>query len=161
MLGAAWNLYLVEREPRDFERTDELLLLSSAIESLCDLGQGASDGSERRWARITERLGLWRDLRASYDQRELEDAKQLVRDIRNISAHGSDSVLVNLGYPRKKRRALPGGREVSGHELALARAAAALPVLRHAVRGVAARSADELVDRDFDDAWFTRQFDPP
>ncbi len=37
-----------------------------------------------------------------YGQRELNEAKQLTRDLRTITQHGSDDILVNLGYPPKR-----------------------------------------------------------
>jgi hypothetical protein len=158
VLSAASSLHLAEREPRELQRTDELLMLSAAIEAICDIGEGTSAGGERRWARVTERYGIWRELRGPYSQNEIEQAKQLSRDLRNIAAHGADDVLVNLGYPPHLPRRLPGGREVRGSDLALARAVTALPVVRHAVRAAIARLAHESIDNDWDDAWFRKQF---
>lgn len=161
VLAAAWALYLIEREPSDLERSDVLLLLAGAIQALCDLGNGPIKASSNRWGRLTERFGVWRELDGAYDQRELRDAKQLGKDIRNIAAHGADSVLVNLDYPRTAKREFPDGRTIDGGDLALARAAAAIPILLHAVRSAASKVARELIAREFDDVWFASQFDPP
>lgn len=151
--SAAWALNVAERDPNDLERTDELLHLVGAVEALCDTGQ-AEGGSAKRWARLTERCGVWRDLRPFYDQKELEELKRLTLDLRNITAHGSDDVLVNLGYPAESVRPMKGDRVLTGEQLALARASAASPVLRHAVRQVTVRLAREVLARDFDDAWY-------
>jgi hypothetical protein len=93
-------------------------------------------------------------LRGTYQQHEIEEAKGLANDLRNIAAHGSDDVLVNLGYPASAVRVLPGGRRRSGAELGLARAAAAEPVLRHAVRDATHRLAIEAIANEWDDNWF-------
>jgi hypothetical protein len=151
--SAAWALNIAERDPNDLERTDELLHLAVAVEALCDTGE-AEGGGAKRWARLTERYGVWRELRRFYEQKELEELKDLTQDLRNITAHGSDDVLVNLGYPEASIRPMMGDRELTGQQLAVARAAAAKPVLRHAVREVTARLAREVVDRDFDDDWY-------
>jgi hypothetical protein len=114
----------------------------------------AEGGGAKRWARLTERYGVWRQLRRFYEQKELEELKELTQDLRNITAHGSDDVLVNLGYPEASIRPMMGDRELTGQQLAVARAAAAKPVLRHAVREVTLRLAREVVDRNFDDDWY-------
>lgn len=151
--SSAWALNIAERDPNDLERTDELLHLVAAVEALCDTGQ-AEGGGGGRWARLTERYGVWRELRSSYDQKELEELKRLTHDLRNIAAHGSDDVVVNLGYPAASVRPMKGDRELTGEQLALARTSAATPVLRYAVREVALRLAHGVLERGFDDAWY-------
>jgi hypothetical protein len=152
--SAAWSLYLAERQPNDLELTDELVHLRAAIEAICDTGDGTAASADVRWARITERWGVWREMRAFYGQGELEDAKHLARDLRNIAQHGSDDVLVNLGYPPKRIRSLAGDRKLTGEQLGLARAAATVPVLRQAVRDVATRLVAEGRANGWDDEWF-------
>jgi len=97
--SAAWALHLAERAPADQERTDALVHLRSAIEAICDTATGPTGDGDRRWARITERFGVWKAMGGVYGQRELKEAKQLAHDLRNITQHGSDDILVNLGYP--------------------------------------------------------------
>lgn len=159
--SAAWALHLAEREPNDQERTDSLVHLRSAIEAICDTGTGPTGASERRWARITERFGIWKDMRGVYGQRELEDAKQLARDLRNITQHGSDDILVNLGYPPEAIRPMQDGRSLTGEQLGLARAAAAHPVLHRAVREVVSRLALDGITDGWDDERFRQRFEPP
>jgi hypothetical protein len=161
ILGCAWALYLVEAKPGEVQPADQLLLLSGAIEALCDLGEGP-DGSDasKRWTRVLERSGVRRELGRRYQQDELKDAAALARDIRNIAAHGSDSVLVNLDYPPSASRQFRGGREVAGRDLALARGLSAKAILLFAVRSVAEHLSEELVKRDFDDDWFRAQLLP-
>lgn len=151
--SAAWSLHVAEREPNDLERTDQLLHLVRAIQALCDTGQ-PDDAASKRWAGLTERLGVWRGLRASYEQKELEEVKRLAHNLRDLAAHSSDDVLVNLGYPAAASRELTRQRLLTGDQLALARSVAAVPVLRHAVREVTLQLAKDAIDHDFDEAWW-------
>ncbi len=158
--SAAWSLYVSERSPSDLERTDKLLYLAAAIESICDTG--AEPGGQRdRWRRLSDRYGVWKDLAHHYSQLELKEAKLLASDIRNITAHGSDDVLVNLGYPPEATRPMPRGRTLTGERLALARAAAVLPILRVAVRTVIEKVAEEGAEHAWSDDWFTDLFRTP
>lgn len=115
-IAAAACLYTLNRRPTDLHRTDALLHLEAAVEAICDTDDTDLEGG-RRWAAITDRLGVWRGLKG-YTSRELNEAKRLSRDLRNIAAHGSDQVLLNLGYPRDLARPLKDGRIRSGQELA-------------------------------------------
>lgn len=158
--SAAWALYVSERNPADLERTDKLLYLSAAIESICDIGADP-ENPDNRWGRLSERYGVWKDLTHHYSQLELKEAKRLASDIRNITAHGSDDVLVNLGYPPEATRPMPRGRTLTGEQLALARAAAVLPILGVAVRGVIEKVAEEGSEHEWSDDWFTGLFKGP
>jgi hypothetical protein len=157
--SAAWALHLAERQPNDLERTDEVVHLRGAIEALCDAGRGPDDkDAEKRWGRITKRFGVWDAMTGLYGRRELKDAQQLARDLRNITQHGSDDILVNLGYPTGALRRVQGGRTLTSEELGLARAAAALPVLREAVRTVIRRLAITGIADGWDDERFSQEF---
>lgn len=157
-LSAGWSLYLAERAPADLERTDRLMLVSAAIDALCDIGEGPTGEGANRWARFSERHGIWRDMRDAYMQEEIEEAKTLVRDLRNVATHGSDDTLVNLGYPPEQLRKLMGNRERTGQELSLAEAAAAFPVMATAAHMAARRIASQGVKSDWDDDVFRANF---
>jgi len=159
-LSAAWSLYLAERIPADFERTDRVMLVSAAIDSLCDLGQGPTEEAGVRWARFTERHGIWREMRGAYLQGEIEEAKVLARDLRNVATHGSDDILLNLGYPPEQTRVLRGGRKRTGHELSVAEAAVAFPVLATAVHSAARRVAFQGIESGWDENVFRDNFAP-
>jgi hypothetical protein len=160
-LSAAWSLYVAERVPADLERTDRLMLVSAAIDALCDLGQGPTREAGNRWARFTERHGIWRELRGIYLQEEIEEAKDLARDLRNIATHGSDDTLLNLGYPPDQVRPLRGAARRTGHELSLAEAAISLPVIATAVRRSARLVALQGIESDWDDRVFRENFAQP
>jgi hypothetical protein len=156
-LSAAWSLYIAESTPVDLERTDRLLHISAAIEALCDLGQGPTTKGPERWEIVTARHGIWDEMKDAYLPSEIRQAKTLVRDLRNIAAHGSDDVLLNLGYPAGQRRRLRG-KTRAGHELALAQAAAAYPILAMAAQLVARRIALEGIESGWSDDRFRENF---
>jgi hypothetical protein len=161
VLSGAWQLHIAERQPADIERTDELVHLHTAIDALCDLGLGPVDHDARkRWNAITKRFGVWEELRNVYRSEELEQAQQLGRDLRNITQHGSDDVLVNLGYPKGAKRQVHSKRELSGDRLGLARASFTLPVLRHDVRTVARHLALDGIENGWADDRFAGFFHP-
>jgi hypothetical protein len=119
------------------------------------------DRPRNRWGRVTERYGIWRELRGVYGQRELNEAQRLTRDLRNLAAHSADAVLANLGYPTSATRPMGGSRVVSGEELALARAATALPVLAGAVHETTVRLLRGAIANSWEDAWYDAQFARP
>jgi hypothetical protein len=161
VLSGAWQLHLAERQPVEIQRTDELVHLHTAIDALCDIGLGPDDhDTQKRWNAITKRFGVWEELRNVYRAEELDQAQQLGRDLRNITQHGSDDVLVNLGYPKGARREVQGKRELTGEQLSLARASFTVPVLRHGVRAVAHQLADDGIQNGWSDERFAGFFDP-
>jgi hypothetical protein len=157
-LSAASSLYSASRLPSDLEYTDRLVHISAAIDALCDLGEGPTGETTSRWARITERYGIC-ELRGPYLQGEIEEAKALARNLRNIATHGSDDTLINLGYPPELVRALSDGRERIGGELGLAQAAAVLPIISTAVRLTARRVALQGIESGWDDEKFRANFE--
>jgi hypothetical protein len=158
--SAAWSLHVAERDPNDLERTDQLLHLVRAIQALCDTGR-PDEASAKRWARLTERLGIWRELRAAYDQKELEELKRLAHNLRDLAAHSSDDVLVNLGYPPDASRELTRQRLLMGDQLALAQSVAAVPVLLHAVREATVHLARSATEHAYDDVWWLSEIVGP
>lgn len=157
-LSAAWSLYVTERLPVDLERTDRLMHILAAIEALCDLGEGPTGRGGTRWDQLTRRFKIWPEIEAAYSSKEIEDAKSLTRDLRNVATHGSDDTLVNLGYPPELIRLLPRHRQRSGEELSLAQTAAVLPVISMAVQLAAKRVAQQGLESGWDDAAFRANF---
>ena len=95
-----------------------------------------------------------------YLQAEIEEAKGLARDLRNVATHGSDDTLLNLGYPPDQKRVLRAGHERTGHELSLAEAAVAFPVIVTAVHAAARRVASQGIESGWDDDVFRGNFAP-
>lgn len=155
VLSAAWQLLIADRQPGGIQRTDELVHLHTAIDALCDIGLGPDDhDTQKRWNVVTQRFGVWEELKDVYRPEELDQAQRLGRDVRDVTEHGSDDVLVNLGYPKGARRQVQGKRELTGEQLSLARASFTLPVLRHGVRSVARRLAVDGIENGWDDSRF-------
>jgi len=160
-LSGAWQLHLAERQPRDLERTDDLVHLHTAIDALCDVGLGPTDfETKKRWKVLAERFGAWTSLGSAYRASDIAAAQQLGRDLRDITQHGSDDVLVNLGYPEERVRQVQGKRELTGQQLALARARFTLPILRHGVRTVARALVTDGIANGWDDGRFRQFFQP-
>lgn len=157
-LSAAWSLYVSERQPVDLERTDRLMHVLAAIDALCDVGEGPTGRGAARWERLTQRLKVWTQIESSYSRQEIQDAKSLTRDLRNVATHGSDDTLVNLGYPPELIRLLPGHRQRSGEELSLAQTAAVLPVISTAVQLAAKRVAQQGIESGWEDDAFLGNF---
>lgn len=165
-LSAAWSLFLAERKPQELERTDRIVLISAAIEALCDLGEGPTGSGKGRWDALSDHFRVWDEIRGSYSGKEIEEAKSLARDLRNMTAHGSDDTLVNLGYPPELIRKLSGLRQPngeartrSGEELSLARTAAIYPVIATAVGLAASRVAQQSIESGWDDVVFGSNFE--
>jgi len=56
-----------------------------------------------RWRTLRTRLGLLAELaKHGIDAAAVETAEERLADVRNIAAHGTDSVLINLGYPARR-----------------------------------------------------------
>lgn len=71
----------------------------TAVECLCDPGPGAR-GARERWEALTQRLGVWdrlTDVR-SYSDQDLRELQQRLVNARNISTHGADVSLIDLGW---------------------------------------------------------------
>jgi hypothetical protein len=160
VLSAAWVLYSIERTASDLQRTDQLMQLGTAMAALCDIEEGRQPGSLDRWKYVTDLLGIWRNLKGAYTQRELENARRLSSELRNISVHSSDTVLLNLDFPTTLTRELSARVRRTGEELALARMAATQPILRHAIREVALHFAQHGIQHGWDDTWFKSQLVP-
>jgi hypothetical protein len=159
LLSASWSLYVSDRRPVELEVTERLTALVTVVMSLCDPGEPVSDDEVfKRWMTVADKLGAWdnEDLRLSRERMRSLHAR--LRDVRNIAAHGSDAVLVNLGYPAAVVRTMRGARQVAGSELALAVIDSAWGPLAYAAGQVVRRLWAEGLKTGFDDEAFDRNF---
>ncbi len=62
-------------------------------------------------------FGVWKEMSGVYGQGEMKEAKRLARDLRNITQHGSDDILVNLGYPPEAIRPMKDGHSLASEQL--------------------------------------------
>jgi hypothetical protein len=81
----------------------------------------------RRWDALQKNVPqlMERARTAGLDDVAIGAARQTLHDVRNLAAHGSDAVLINLGFPASRTRTFRRG-EVAGIQLGLASLHAAL-----------------------------------
>jgi hypothetical protein len=145
LLSAAWHLYLAMRIPGDLPRADRIVHLMSAREAL----MGGADTVER-WDRVAERFAVWDELELlGFPRDRVAAAAGAAWDVRNITAHGHDSCLINLGLP-PDRRTMRRGHIRESHELAPLTIAGYLSPLLTAVAGAARRLFVSSAHCDFD-----------
>jgi hypothetical protein len=109
--------------------------------------------------RVAANVDVWEgldEIRLTKDR--VRTLHERLRDVRNIAVHGSDAVLVNLGYPADAVRTMRGRRTVSGSELALAVIDSAWQPLGYAVPHVVRHLWLQAVDSGFDDVAFEANF---
>jgi hypothetical protein len=162
LLSASSSLYASACRPNQLDVTERLMMLVSAVMTLCDPGGDPVADSVvlKRWLRVAERFDVWRqldDLRLTPER--IKDVHARIHDVRNIGTHGSDAVLINLGYPADAVRTMRGQRTVSGSDLALAVIDSSWQPLAYAVPKVLHRLWEDAMQHDFDDASFEIHFD--
>ena len=95
LLAAARWLYLADREPNELERVERLLCVWNAREALCErLGKGQG-GTDERWEALVSRLRIRAHLRSrGYTDPEIKQAFGWSRDLRDMTSHTADAILV-------------------------------------------------------------------
>jgi hypothetical protein len=149
LLSASLSLLQASRGSR-FTLSERLRFFQAAVDALCEppAGQGGVLG---RWGCIAQCYGVWEHLRGyGYVQSEVEEAQARLYQARNISTHGRDAVLIDLGYPSDVVRALRKG-EMAGADLAVSGLESDLTPLVMAVRHVLRALWDELPNSGWDD----------
>lgn len=134
---------------------------ADCVASVCeDRKSAANPAMHARWQALRTRLGLLDELNDhGLDATDIEGAERRLSDVRNIAAHGTDSVLVNLGYPAERRRVF-GKRERSGEELALAQLYSELRPMQWMVRQALQRVWSTVAAAGFSDEAFGNCFEP-
>jgi hypothetical protein len=161
LLSATWALYQATHWPYELQLTDRMLYLQTAVASLCEApGGGDNRAMYDRWRALRTRLGLLQELAArGIEATDIEASEQRLSDVRNIAAHGIDSVLINLGYPTDRPRRFSKKRERGGEELALAQLYSELHPLQWMVRQALQRTWRTVVAANFSDDAFESGFD--
>lgn len=129
----------------------------SAIESLCEPGGGGRVG--RRWDRLAERFGVWDRIAEAraYGPETVTALQQRIINARNISTHGADAALIDLGW-NAGDRLLRNGKRAPATDLAATAVYRDLGPLIYAV-GEALRGAwAAMRAADFDDDAFEALF---
>jgi hypothetical protein len=128
LLSATWAWRHAASGGSALEVTDIMFYAFTCLAALCEDPAAQNDrGMFRRWQALRRNVPghFDRALAAGLDSDALDHALQTLHDARNLAAHGSDAVLVNLGFPASRTRAFKK-REVEGVELGLASLHAAL-----------------------------------
>jgi hypothetical protein len=98
------------------ELGDATVLLQAAIDALCEPKTPVTDDERRkRWERASNRLKVWVEIGRAwqYQAPELNLIKKRLRRVRQM-VHGSDSFLLNMGYPEGFERLFPPGGRAAG-----------------------------------------------
>lgn len=118
LLGAAWSLYLAARPQTDLQWIDRLMLVQRARNQICEVRDGR-DSWQKRWETLSGNLAIVEELAArGFDQHSMEALSSRAWDLRNISAHSADTVLISLGYPPERQQPLRSRPPIPGSELA-------------------------------------------
>ena len=80
---------------------------------------GHAGSWQKRWEALSANLSLTAELSArGFDAQSIEALSQRAWDLRNISIHSGDAVLLSLGYPPEREQPLRRRPPISGSELA-------------------------------------------
>ncbi len=160
LLSSAWAFHCAMRFPSEVEMTDRLFGIYTAVAALCEQ-EGIFDDKAvlKRWRAVRDHFDVWEELtRTGASRDDLVAAERRLGDIRNIAAHGADSVLVNLGYPTERTRLFRGGREHAGDYLAPSLLYSELHPLQWSTRRVLQHLLPAMSKADYDDEAFERCF---
>jgi hypothetical protein len=169
LLSASWHLYQAdESRLRMAELGDAAMLLQTAIDALCEPETPVKDDERlKRWQRASNDLKVWAEIRRDWlsSDREINAIKKRLRRVRHIAAHGSDSFLLNMGYPEGFERLMARGEPMAGEDISPSILRSDLPVLNRAVRIAIRRLVENAIENDWDDesfeAWFKDDSDRP
>lgn len=128
LLSATWAWRHAARGNSTLEVTDIMFYAFTCLAALCeDAERPTNDVMLGRWEALPGNVpGLYeKALESGLNREDLRNARKRLQDVRNLAAHGSDAVLVNLGFPASRIRAF-GKREVEGVELGFGSLHAAL-----------------------------------
>ena len=118
LLSAAWSLYLAARPQTELQWIDRLMFVQRARNQICEQ-PGCADSWQKRWEALSANLSLTTELSdRGFDEQSIGALSKRAWDLRNISIHSGDAVLVSLGYPPEREQPLRGRPPISGSELA-------------------------------------------
>lgn len=107
LVSAARSLYLATMHLHRFERTERIMLVQQAMESI---------GNPKDWDHLVERVGTLDKVSAlGYTAAEIVHARDLSRRLRNLGAHYAEDVFANLGL-RNWRVEMYGAASVDSTE---------------------------------------------
>ena len=158
LLGAAWSLYLAARPQTDLQWIDRLMLVQRARNQICEVS-GERRSWQKRWEALSENLAIGEELAArGFDQQSIEALSSRGWDLRNISAHSADAVLISLGYPPERQQSLRGKPPIPGSELAPLHIREGIEAPFMAARFAATQLWTMMMECEFDDTRWEELF---
>jgi hypothetical protein len=130
--------------------------LMAAVESLGE--QPSGKNARKRFVRLMRRYGTDNAMEArGWSADKMVEALERMVKARNIATHGSDAVLLDLGYPADAVRKMLYG-EALGTELAAGSIQSDLPALVHSVGRTLDCAIRELASDGWEDAAYMSYF---
>ncbi|MET0602091.1 MAG: hypothetical protein ABW167_08900 [Baekduia sp.] len=157
LLSASQNLAHAMRRSRH-ELSAQLRNTMACLEVLCEK-EGEQFAAEARWEAVAARFDVWSELaHRGYTEADIANLQLRVKRGRNIATHGSDSALLDLGYPESAQRKVAKNKYAPGTDFAYAALAADLVPLRFALGFVIDKLFEVVRTSNWDDATFEAQF---
>jgi hypothetical protein len=157
LLSACLAIFQAARGSR-FLLTERLRFVLTAIEALGEPRPGKTM-KWKRWQRLSARHGIHQRLEErGYTAEEVSGAEERLKTARNIATHGSDAVLIDLGFPEGEQRALRYGPPAAAEDLGFPALSADLTIMIFAVQHVLSRLLPHMKEHDWDEEEFQLQF---
>jgi len=158
LLSAAWSLYLAARPQTELQWIDRLMFVQRARNQICEQPDCA-DSWPKRWEALSANLSLTTELSdRGFDEQSIGALSERAWDLRNISVHSGDAVLVSLGYPPEREQPLRGRRSIAGSELAPLHVREAIEAPFAAVHLAATKLRGLMLESEFDQGGWDEQF---
>jgi hypothetical protein len=155
LLSASRSLYLAANPSIELERTERVMHLWAAREALCDRGRRGQGTADERWERLIKNLRLKTALRrVGYTQTEITEAFEALQDLRDLSTHRAEDVLVNMNFPDGRLVPLHGGRTATADTVALAMVTSQSPILYRAISTATLSLTREAIQKGWNENAF-------
>jgi hypothetical protein len=154
LLSSSLALVQASRESK-LQLSERVRAIQVAIETLCEAE--TRNEVEKRWLALSRAFDVEGHLgKLGYDADDITEIQQRLSSARNIATHGSDAVLLDLGWPSDapKRKMLGKRPDLSAGDLAYSGLTADLTPLISAVRHVLRSLFQQMNEHDWDDKVF-------
>lgn len=158
LLSAAWSLYLAARPQTELQWIDRLMLVQRARNQICEQ-PGRTGSWKKRWETLSANLSLTTELsERGFDERSIESLSERAWDLRNISTHSGDAVLISLGYPPEREQPLHRRPSIPGSELGPLHVREGIEAPFAAVHFAATKLWGLMLECEFDEAVWGSSF---
>jgi len=156
LLGSTAALYRCE-VGSDLTLSERISEVARAIERLCEPANGGQVW--KRWSRLSAHFKVWSTLGANrgYSPSRAKELQQRLRNARNISTHGADAALIDLGWTAGNRH-LMHGHTALADDLALAALYRDLRPMVAVVGEALQATWHAMLDSNFSEEAFERLF---